>query len=60
MRPGVEGLQPDLVALAALRARNIQDALLASGELEAARVFLVAPSANPANGEQVPVALNLK
>jgi hypothetical protein len=36
LRPGIDGLQPALLALAELRARNIQDALLASGEEEAA------------------------
>ena len=60
LRPGIDGLQPALLALAEQRARNIQDALLASGEVESARVFLVAPSAHPANGEKVRVALSLK
>ncbi len=60
MRPGIDGLQHALLALAALRARNIEDALLAPGAVEPARVLLVVPSENPANGGKDRVALNLK
>jgi hypothetical protein len=60
LRPGIDGLQHALLALAELRARNIEDALLAPGEVEAARVLVVAPSENPANGGKDRVALSLK
>ena len=50
----------DLEELAQARARAIQDALLASGEIEPARVFLLgATSAAPTDGK-VRVALSLK
>jgi hypothetical protein len=58
--PGVDTLAPELESLAQQRARNIQDALLASGEVEAARVFLVAPAAIPAVEGRTRTALSLK
>jgi hypothetical protein len=58
--PGIETLARDLEALAQQRARNIQDALLTSGEGESARVFLVAPGASPAVDGRSRAALTLK
>jgi hypothetical protein len=58
--PGIETLARDLEALAQQRARNIQDGLLASGEVESDRVFLVAPGASPAVDGRSRAALALK
>jgi hypothetical protein len=58
--PGIDMLAPELESLAQQRARNIQDALLASGEVEAARVFLVAPGPAPAVEGRTRTALSLK
>jgi hypothetical protein len=60
LRPAIDSLEPRLLALAQQRARAIQDALLSSGEVEPARVFMVAPGAQPAAGDKVRVALSLK
>jgi hypothetical protein len=58
--PGIDALQAPLQALAQERARAIQDALLASGEIEHGRVFMLAAGAKPADGEKIRVALSLK
>jgi hypothetical protein len=60
LRPGIDTLVARLEALAQLRARNIQDALLGSGQVEPGRVFMLAPGAAPAAGEKVRVVLSLK
>jgi hypothetical protein len=64
LEAAIEAKQPltdrELEALAQARARAIQDALLASGEIEPTRVFLLgATSAAPSDGK-VRVALALK
>jgi hypothetical protein len=58
--PGIDSLDGALQALAQQRARSIQDALLSSGEVEPARVFMVAPAATPAANGKVRTALSLK
>jgi hypothetical protein len=58
--PAIETMARDLEALAQQRARNIQDSLLASGEVESARVFLVVPGASPAIDGRSRAALTLK
>jgi hypothetical protein len=58
--PGIDSLDGALQALAQQRARSIQDALLSSGEVEPARVFMVAPAATPAANGRVRTALSLK
>lgn len=60
LRPGIDALEPALEALAQQRARNIQDVLLASGEVEPGRVFLIATSARPAAEGRTRVTLSLK
>ncbi|HTT43558.1 MAG TPA: DUF748 domain-containing protein [Steroidobacteraceae bacterium] len=50
----------DLEALGKARAQAIQGALVADGQVEAARVFIVAAAAKPAAGERVKVELALK
>jgi uncharacterized protein DUF748 len=50
----------DLEELAQARARAIQDALLASGEIEPARVFLLGASSSPPTDGKVRVALSMK
>jgi hypothetical protein len=60
LRPGIEALEPSLEALAQQRARNIQDALLASGDVEPGRVFLIATAVKPAADGRTRVALSLK
>jgi hypothetical protein len=58
--PGIDSLQAELQSLAQRRAQAIQDALLSSGEVEPARVFMIAASAKPAASGNVRVALSLK
>jgi hypothetical protein len=60
LRPGAEALESALQALAQQRARNIQDALLSSGQIEPGRVFMLATSAQGAAGDKIRVALSLK
>ena len=60
LRPGIDALEAQLQALAQLRARAIQDALLASGQVEPARVFMLAAEAKPAEAGKVRIALSLK
>jgi hypothetical protein len=58
--PGIDALEGALQALAQQRARAIQDALLSSGEVEAARVFMVSPAAALAANDKVRTSLSLK
>jgi hypothetical protein len=60
LRPGADALESALQALAQQRARNIQDALLSSGQIEPGRVFMLATSAQGAAGDKIRVALSLK
>jgi uncharacterized protein involved in outer membrane biogenesis len=60
LRPGIDALEPALKTLAQERARAIQDALLGSGQVEPARVFMLAAEARPAEAGKVRVALSLK
>jgi hypothetical protein len=60
LRASIEVLETSLHALAAERARAIQDALLSSGEVEPGRVFMLAAGAQPAASGRVRVALSLK
>jgi uncharacterized protein involved in outer membrane biogenesis len=53
-------VERDLEELAQARARAIQDALLASGEIEPARVFLLGASSSAPSDGKVRVALSLK
>jgi uncharacterized protein involved in outer membrane biogenesis len=50
----------DLVALGKDRARAIQDALLADGQIEPARVFIVDAPQKPAGGDKVKVEMSVK
>jgi outer membrane protein OmpA-like peptidoglycan-associated protein len=50
----------DLEALGQARARAIQDALLGQGEIEAARVFMIAANAKPPAAGKVRLELALK
>lgn len=56
----VEVPEADLVELGKQRARAIQDALLADGQIEPARVFIVEAPAKPQSGSKVKVELALK
>lgn len=58
--PGIDSFEAALQSLAQQRARAIQDALLSSGEVDAARVFMVSPAAAPAANDKVRTALSLK
>jgi hypothetical protein len=60
LRPAIDSLDTALQSLAQQRARAIQDALLSSGEVEPARVFMLAPGASPASNNKVRLALGLK
>jgi hypothetical protein len=60
LRPGIDAFDAALQALAQLRARAIQDALLSSGDVEPGRVFMLAASASPATDNRIRVALSLK
>ena len=60
LRSPPDAFDAPLQSLAQQRARAIQDALLASGEVESARVFLLAPGASPAANNKVRCALSLK
>ncbi len=50
----------DLVTLGKDRARAIQDALLADGQIEPARVFIVDAPQKPASGSKVKVEMSVK
>ena len=59
MKHGVE--DSDLEQLGQMRARAIQDALLGSGTLDAARVFIMGANASaPTENKKVRVELTLK
>jgi hypothetical protein len=58
--PGIDLLESELQALAQQRARAIQDVLLSSGEVDHARVFMLAPGASPAVNNKVRLALTAK
>jgi hypothetical protein len=60
LRASIDSLETPLHALATERARAIQDALLSSGEVEPARVFMLSAAPQPASGDRVRVALSLK
>ncbi len=60
LRPGIDALEAQLESLAQQRARAIQDALLSSGQVEPARVFMLAAGARPAEAGKVRIALSLK
>jgi len=50
----------DLEALGKARAQAIQDALLADGQVDPARVFIVSAAPKPASGDKVQVEMALK
>jgi hypothetical protein len=60
LRPGIDVLEGQLQSLAQQRARAIQDALLSSGQVEPARVFMLAAGARPAEAGKVRITLSLK
>lgn len=60
LRPGIEQVTPALDALAQQRARNIQEALLAGGDVDPARIFLVAPKAGDAADGRTRTAITLR
>jgi len=56
----IEVPDADLVALGKERARAIQDALVTNGEIDPARVFIVAAAPKPETGDKVRVEMALK